>query len=147
MKGIVFDIKELGIHDGPGMRTTVFLKGCPLSCVWCHNPEGLESFISLVFRENICEGCGLCRIPCNHSECREVGRCLYICPNDALSLSGYEIQSSELAEKSTVPLSFFDWFKRFNAAKSFALSSSSNKAIALSFVSFDLSSLSFCSLF
>ena len=52
--GMIFDIKEMAVHDGPGLRTTVFLKGCPLRCVWCHNPEGLSAERQLYVRQSGC---------------------------------------------------------------------------------------------
>jgi pyruvate formate lyase activating enzyme len=64
--GTVFDIQRYSIHDGPGIRTTVFLKGCPLSCAWCHNPEGQSREPELIFRENRCGRCGACLTACKH---------------------------------------------------------------------------------
>ena len=61
MTGLVFDIKEFAIRDGPGGRTTVFFKGCPLRCRWCHNPEGLSPLPQLMVKEAKCTRCGLCR--------------------------------------------------------------------------------------
>ena len=55
MKGIIFDIKEFALNDGCGIRTTVFLKGCPLRCIWCHNPEGLKPSRELYIKQNIWE--------------------------------------------------------------------------------------------
>ncbi len=97
MNGTVFDIKECSMHDGPGVRVTVFLKGCPLRCRWCHNPEGLKSEPQLMFKENKCVRCGKCRIQCAHDICRRFGRCVYACPNDCLSVSGRTVGSAELA--------------------------------------------------
>lgn len=97
MKGTVFDIKELSVHDGPGCRITVFLKGCPLRCKWCHNPEGLNSNPQLMVQKNGCTDCKLCYKPCNHSECKTFGRCIHICPNDCLKISGKEWDSETLA--------------------------------------------------
>ena len=99
MTGIVFDIKEMGVHDGPGLRTTVFLKGCPLRCVWCHNPEGLSREPQLSVREAACRHCGLCRRGCNHPDCQPFGRCLHICPMGLLSVSGKEMTPEALAKK------------------------------------------------
>ena len=61
MKGLIFDIKRFAVHDGPGIRTTVFFKGCPLKCVWCHNPEGISFQPQTAFYQNKCIGCGECK--------------------------------------------------------------------------------------
>lgn len=99
MNGTIFDIKELGIHDGPGLRTTVFFKGCPLRCAWCHNPEGLSPKPQLLFRENRCRHCGLCQRGCSHPDCQPYGRCLHICPDNLLSVAGEVVSSEELATR------------------------------------------------
>ena len=64
MKGVVFDIKEFAVFDGPGIRTTVFLKGCPLRCQWCHNPEGLKPEPQLTVSPTSCLHCGECMKHC-----------------------------------------------------------------------------------
>ncbi len=97
MIGTVFDIKEFGVHDGPGLRTTVFLKGCPLRCMWCHNPEGLSAGRQLMVRRNGCLQCGLCRRPCSHEDCRPFGRCLHICPQNLVTVCGEEMTPEALA--------------------------------------------------
>lgn len=99
MNGIIFDIKEFSIHDGPGGRITVFLKGCPLRCVWCHNPEGLSTKPQLMYKENLCVHCKVCEKECTHDDCKKWGRCIHVCPNNALSVAGREISSDELAKK------------------------------------------------
>ena len=99
MIGMIFDIKEFALHDGGGIRTTVFLKGCPLRCSWCHNPEGLSPRRELYLKQKGCLSCGLCRRPCNHPECQELGRCLHICPQNLVSAAGEEWESHALAEK------------------------------------------------
>lgn len=99
MKGVIFDIKEFSIHDGPGARTTVFLKGCPLRCKWCHNPEGLGGAPQLMYKESMCTHCGACRKSCSHPECADFGRCIHACPNGCLSVAGKTVRSAELAEK------------------------------------------------
>lgn len=97
-KGIIFDIKEFAQHDGDGVRTTVFFKGCPLRCVWCHNPEGLSPEPELYVGTNGCIDCGLCRKPCSHPDC-VYGRCLHICPQGLLRVSGKEYDADGLAER------------------------------------------------
>ena len=107
MNGVIFDIKEMAVHDGPGIRTTVFFKGCPLRCLWCHNPEGLTSKPQLMYKESRCLHCGLCRIPCTHPECQPFGRCLHACPDNLLSVVGRAVSAVELAaelKKSAEPL-------------------------------------------
>ncbi len=96
-KGIIFDIKELTVHDGPGPRITVFVKGCPLRCRWCHNPEGLTAKPQLLWKENLCVHCGRCFVPCGHEECRPYGRCLHACERGALSIAGEEMTAAQLA--------------------------------------------------
>ena len=61
MTGTVFDIRRFSTHDGEGIRTTVFMKGCPLRCVWCHNPEGIDTRSRPLFFQDRCIGCGTCR--------------------------------------------------------------------------------------
>jgi len=99
MNGTIFDIKEFSIHDGPGGRITVFVKGCPLRCVWCHNPEGLKKEPQIMHKKKLCTGCGICRIGCEHEECKSFDRCVHACPNGCISVSGFEISAEELAEK------------------------------------------------
>lgn len=65
-KGLVFDIQRCSLHDGPGVRTTVFLKGCPLRCRWCHNPESLDYRVEIAFHRERCTGCGSCVEVCPH---------------------------------------------------------------------------------
>lgn len=99
MTGVIFDIKEMAVHDGPGIRTTVFMKGCPLRCRWCHNPEGLRREPQLMFKKARCKGCGLCQKSCNHPECQPLGRCIHICPENCMELSGREVTPKELAKE------------------------------------------------
>ena len=97
--GIIFDIKEFAVHDGNGMRTTVFFKGCPLRCSWCHNPEGLINKPQLFVREGSCKHCGLCLKPCNHPECQPYKRCIHICPDNLIKVVGEELSAKQLADR------------------------------------------------
>ena len=99
MNGIIFDIKEFSVHDGPGGRFTVFLKGCPLRCVWCHNPEGLSIKPQLMHKKAMCTECGRCTNSCNHEECKEFDRCIHACVNGCLSVSGKEVSAESLAKE------------------------------------------------
>lgn len=94
----IFDQKGFALHDGPGIRTTVFCKGCPLRCLWCHNPEGLSPTPQLCVKENACVHCGKCRIPCTHPDCQPYGRCLHICPAGCISVAGKSVDTAALAE-------------------------------------------------
>ncbi len=107
-KGIVFDIKQGAVHDGPGLRTTVFLKGCPLRCTWCHNPEGLEKSVELMHKENLCCHCKNCEKGCTHEECRGLSRCAKACPTGALTICGREYTPQELCDFLLRDKCFFD---------------------------------------
>ena len=103
MIGTIFDIKELAIHDGPGTRITVFLKGCPLRCAWCHNPETQKLKSELIFYPNKCIGCAACKTSCGNGvhvwsethlidrvACISCGNCVENCPTSALEICGSE---------------------------------------------------------
>ena len=109
MNGLIFDIQRFSVHDGPGVRTTVFLKGCPLRCGWCHNPEGLEKRAQLQHREELCIGCGGCAV-CSQgvhsfdkrqhsvafSTCIGCGKCVAACPSGAVTLAGRSLSPTEV---------------------------------------------------
>lgn len=97
MTGIIFDIKEMAVHDGPGIRTTVFFKGCPLRCRWCHNPEGLSFEPQLMYKQVRCIDCKSCKRECDHEECKPFGRCILSCPENCLEIAGKKIEAKELA--------------------------------------------------
>ncbi len=98
--GIVFDIEEFAVYDGPGIRTVVFLKGCPLRCVWCHNPEGLSVKPQRSVGKNLCVQCGACKAVCEHPEgCVACGRCVSVCPRGCISIAGTEMTAEEVAKK------------------------------------------------
>lgn len=97
-KGMIFDIEEFTIYDGPGIRTSVFFKGCPLHCQWCHNPEGLSFKPQIVRSPNGCGGCGECRRVCPSLEnCILCGACVHACPNHLLRISGEQWEAEKLA--------------------------------------------------
>lgn len=95
-KGVIFDIKEFAVFDGPGMRQTVFLKGCPLRCRWCHNPEGMSAAPQLMVRTTACIRCDRCREVCTNNPCTACGKCVEACPLHLRSIAGREVTSSEL---------------------------------------------------
>lgn len=99
MQGTIFDIKEFTVHDGPGSRITVFFKGCPLRCIWCHNPEGLKVEKQLMYKSTFCSFCNNCMKPCSHEECQPFKRCMYACATGCLTISGETLTSDELAGK------------------------------------------------
>lgn len=99
---IIFDIKRYAINDGPGIRTTLFMKGCPLRCVWCHNPESWESQPELMFKQNKCIGCNSCGIHPHQLEyirTKAQSKNLEVadlCPTIALEVCGCEYSLAEL---------------------------------------------------
>lgn len=99
MIGTIFDIKEMAVHDGPGIRTTVFFKGCPLRCKWCHNPEGLSFKPQLMYKHTRCIDCKSCQKKCAHPECQPFGRCIHACPENCLEITGTQITEKELAKE------------------------------------------------
>ena len=106
----VIEIKRFAVHDGDGIRTTVFLKGCPLKCVWCHNPESIDFKPQLAFYKNKCTLCGECAKVCptgahiisgdghilDREKCVSCGKCESACFNGALKLYGREMTTDEL---------------------------------------------------
>lgn len=98
-QGVIFDIKEFSVHDGPGVRQTVFLKGCPLRCNWCHNPEGWLMQPQLLVRRKECIHCGACLTQCRHDSCRVCGSCVSVCPVRARWICGEVLTSRQLAQR------------------------------------------------
>ncbi len=108
-KGLIFDIKRYAIHDGPGIRTTIFLKGCNLRCWWCHNPEGQLSKPELIYKVNRCRECKECIELCpekalfwdehiiiKREKCNLCGKCAENCANEALEIIGKEMNVEEV---------------------------------------------------
>lgn len=97
---IVFSIEEFSVYDGPGIRTTVFFKGCPLRCNWCHNPEGLSPKIQVIKTPNGCLHCGACERVCEHKDgCVACGRCIPVCPRGLIRYSGVPYTTEALFQK------------------------------------------------
>ena len=97
-RATIFDIERNSFSDGPGIRTTVFFKGCNLRCAWCHNPESQSPTRQMLFYENKCVGCGKCKEKCpqNLKSCSLCGRCALFCPRDAREICGEEYTSEEV---------------------------------------------------
>jgi len=120
-KGLVFDIKRYAIHDGPGIRTTVFLKGCPLSCLWCDNPESQRYTREFIFWPERCLHCDSCVHVCREkaiiknegykeveeTKCNYCGDCIQQCYSDALQIIGREMNVDELVKEVEKDVDFY----------------------------------------
>ena len=120
--GKIFDIKKFALHDGPGIRTTVFFKGCPLSCWWCHNPESISRATQRLYRQDRCIGCRACEDACpegaiqaseagplwNSSNCKFCGICARICPSEAVELVGKTMTVAEVVAEIAKDTVFYD---------------------------------------
>lgn len=118
----VFNIQRCSIHDGPGIRTTIFIKGCPLRCDWCHNPESLDGAPELAINEAGCTACGACIEACPESngerpargpdwddgDCRRCGACAEVCPGEARELIGEPRAVADLVAEVERDRPFFD---------------------------------------
>ena len=122
MRGLVFDIQNYALYDGPGIRTAIYLKGCPLSCAWCHNPESRDDGPRMLWRGARCAHCGACVEACPESAltpdnerivrdaalCVVCGACEEVCPNEAMETVGYEMEAEALAEIAARDRPFFE---------------------------------------
>lgn len=128
--GLVFDIRKYSVHDGPGIRTAVFLKGCPLRCLWCHNPEGLRPEPEILRRPDRCVGCGACARACSGvaggpggldprkdaggalcATCPAFGAgapCTDACPAEALQFVGRRMSVAQVMAEIREDLPFYD---------------------------------------
>ena len=99
LEGLIFDIEEFAVFDGPGIRTAVFFKGCPLRCKWCHNPEGLRMQPDRVV-SSLCVHCGMCKTVCTHPDgCFACGECVSVCPRGCIRIAGQRWTVDALAQK------------------------------------------------
>ena len=110
LTGTVFDIQRSSFVDGPGIRTTVFFKGCNMRCAWCHNPESQSSSPEMMIYKNRCSGCGKCKQICqNQAEvCDLCGKCVTHCPCDARAIAGKEYTAEEIMREITKDKAFYE---------------------------------------
>jgi len=120
--GFIFDIKRYSINDGPGIRVTVFFKGCNLNCAWCHNPESISHKVQKLYSENRCIRCGACVDNCsehaciltengivtNNKLCKLCGKCIQVCPTTATEFSGRNETSGNILKIIEKELVFID---------------------------------------
>jgi pyruvate formate lyase activating enzyme len=121
-RGLVFDIRRYSIHDGPGIRTAVFFKGCPLDCWWCHNPESQSPQAEMMFRESRCIRCGACLEACpedairqkggwpviDDARCTLCGLCADACQTEARERVGREVTVAEVVAEARRDLAFYE---------------------------------------
>lgn len=107
--GLIYDIKHFAVHDGPGVRTTIFLKGCPLRCLWCHSPESQEARPQISFNRDRCIGCGSCVESCqegalavpgniDEGKCTLCGSCVEECYSNALEMIGRHVHVGDVLD-------------------------------------------------
>src|SRR5512146_2360474 len=122
LSGYVFNIQRFSIHDGPGIRTTVFFKGCSLRCFWCHNPEGLRTKPEVQFYASRCIGCGECVVVCpedaqelladgtrifHRDRCTTCGKCVDTCFAEGLQLIGREMTPEQVVAEVLLDRVFY----------------------------------------
>lgn len=123
--GTIFKIKRFSVHDGPGIRTSVFLKGCPLNCVWCHSPEGISSDISIWHDNSLCIACSQCVQSCpdfalnlvqnpdtyiniDRTLCALSGDCVKVCPTGAMQYTGSSINVTAIVSEIEKDLLYYN---------------------------------------
>ena len=119
--GIIFNIQKFSVNDGPGIRTTVFLKGCPLNCIWCHNPESKSVKPQIFYDAEKCLMCGKCASVCptqshtfsekhfyNRDTCTVCGKCADMCIAQAMDTAGYEVSVEEVMHDVLKDKAFYD---------------------------------------
>lgn len=122
IKGIIFDIKKFAVHDGPGIRTTVFMKGCPLKCIWCHNPEGINISKEIIYYDYKCLNCQKCIQICPNNaiykknnkiitlnqNCNICQKCVEECPSNSRQIIGQVISVGQLIKEIEKDFIYFD---------------------------------------
>lgn len=122
MEGTILEIQRMSTEDGPGIRTTVFMKGCPLSCTWCHNPESISPLPQVLWMKNRCIGCHICIDACpegalspteeeiqiNRDQCKGCGTCADACPSTAMELLGQKWTVDNLVEELLKDRAYFE---------------------------------------
>lgn len=120
-EALIIDIQRLSTEDGPGVRTTVFFKGCTLRCAWCHNPESLEPYMQNEWYKDRCMGCGICVSTCPHhglemtpeglkidpSKCEHCNSCIRNCPTNALAVKGERWHVDDLVHEVLKDRAYF----------------------------------------
>jgi pyruvate formate lyase activating enzyme len=120
VQGTIFSIDQTAVHDGPGVRMNVYLKGCPLRCTWCHSPESQSFSPEVVWYETRCARCGRCVEACpegirslglideqDRARCRLCGVCVEVCPNGALEITGRKVEAGAIADEAVRLQPFF----------------------------------------
>jgi pyruvate formate lyase activating enzyme len=125
VNGTIFKIKRFSVHDGPGIRTSVFMKGCPLNCIWCHSPEGISHDITIWYDKSLCIACGECVKTCPNKAltlkinpenliaidrqlCCLSGDCVKVCPTGAIQFTGITISAADILTEVEKDILFYN---------------------------------------
>lgn len=122
IEGLIFDVDTFAVHDGPGIRMAVYLKGCPLTCAWCHSPESQSPHPEVIHLSNRCTLCGTCGAVCENDACEATeagydidrakcvvcGRCVEHCPSGALAITGVSAGAGAIVARAVRMKPFFD---------------------------------------
>jgi pyruvate formate lyase activating enzyme len=123
--GTIFKIRRFSVHDGPGIRTSVFLKGCPLNCIWCHSPEGISQDITIWYDKSVCIACGECvracpnraltlenardsQIKIDRKLCCLSGDCVNVCPTGAIQFTGSKVSVKEIMHEVEKDMLYYE---------------------------------------